>query len=179
MFPLLNSVRYLASSIIPEENDDIVRKYMPVVEFQNKLYPSLALSAYSMYSGINTFVLDDKFLCSDDECKKLKLPIKYEEGKDYIGNKFYGLLTKINWYKPKSEYYSHQKFSAIDVLLSYYAIKDGKNPKINPNVFKDKIVVVGLNADKNVWEQLSETPVMTKQADIDVHATMISNMLHI
>lgn len=174
----LTSVEYLASSIIPEEDDDIVRKYMPVVEFQNKLYPSLALSAFSMFSGINSYVLNDEYLCSDDGCKTLKIPIKCEEGKDYIGNRFYGLLTNIIWYKPKSEYYSHQKYSAIDVLISYYAIKDGKKPKINPTLFKDKIVIVGLNADKNVWEQLSETPIMTKQADIDVHATMISNMIH-
>ena len=174
----LTNVQYLASSIVPEDNDDIVRKYMPVVEFKNKLYPSLALSAYSMYSGINSYVLSDNFLCSDDDCNSLKVPIKCEQGKDYIGNKFYGLLTNINWYKPKTEYYSHQKFSAIDVLVSYYAIKEGKKPKINPAIFKDKIVIVGLNADRNVWEQLSETPVLSRQADIDVHATMISNMIH-
>ena len=76
----------------------------------------------------------DDYLCTNDGCKTLKIPIKCEKGKDYIGNSFYGLLTSINWYKPKSEYYSHQKYSAIDVLLSYYAIKDGKKPKINPNL---------------------------------------------
>lgn len=173
----ITSVRYLASSIIPEDKDDIVRNYMPVVQFQDKLYPSLALSAYSMYTGIDKFVLYDDFLCSDDNCKTLKMPIRYERGKDYIGNNFYGLLTNIDWRTPKANYYTHKTFSAIDVLVSYYSMKDGQKPKINPSVFKDKIVIVGLNADKNVWEQLSETPIMKKQADIDVHATMIDNML--
>ncbi len=173
----LTSVKYLASSIIPEDKDDIVRNYMPVVQFQDKLYPSLALSAYSMYTGIDKFVLYNDFLCSADACKTLKMPIRYEKGKDYIGNSFYGLLTNISWYTPKANYYTHKTFSAIDVLVSYYSMKDGQKPKINPNVFKDKIVIVGLNADKNVWEQLSETPIMKKQADIDVHATMIDNML--
>lgn len=173
----LNNVNILASSIIPEDKDDIVRNYMPVVQFQGKLFPSLALSAYSMYTGIDEFVLQDNYLCSSDNCKTLKMPIRYEKGKDYIGNSFYGLLTKINWYSPKESYYTHKTYSAIDVLVSYYSMKDGQVPKIDPNEFKDKIVIVGLNADKNVWEQLSETPVLKMQADVDVHATMIDNML--
>ncbi|MBQ8887055.1 MAG: adenylate/guanylate cyclase domain-containing protein [Candidatus Gastranaerophilales bacterium] len=173
----LTNVRFLASSIIPEDTDEVVRKYMPVVQFQGNLYPSLALSAYSMYMGIDSFVLRDDYLCSADDCKTLKMPISYEKSTDYIGNNFYGLLTNIKWYKPLNTYYSHKTYSAIDVLVSYYAIKDGKTPKISPQEFKDKIVIIGLNADKNVWEQLSETPILKKQADIDVHATMISNLL--
>lgn len=173
----LTNVRFLASAIIPEDSDDVVRNYMPVVQFQDNFYPSLALSAYSMYTGMDSFILKDEYLCSSDDCKTLKMPIVYQEGNDYIGNSFYGLLTNINWYKPQDDYYSHKTYSAIDVLVSYYAIRDGKTPKINPLEFKDKIVIVGLNADKNVWEQLSETPILEKQADIDVHATMISNMI--
>ncbi len=173
----LNNTKYLGSSVIPEDDDTIVRHYMPVVLYNDKLYPSVALSAYAMYSGINHFVLYDKYLCSDDGCETLKIPIQLKSGTDYIGNTIYGIFSTYRWYNVKNKYYTHKSYSAIDVLLSYYAILDGKPPKINPDVFKDKIVVVGLNADKNVWERLSETPVLKRQADIDVHATMISNML--
>lgn len=173
---LLNT-KFLASSIIPEDNDDVVRNYMPVVYFNGKYLPSIALSAYSMYTGVDTFVLYDDFLCSNDDCLTLKMPIYYHKGKDYIGNNVYGFLTDINWYKPQTLYYSHKTYSADDILLSYYALKSGKSPKIDPIEFKDKIVIIGLNADKNVWDQLSETQVLKKQADIDVHATMIDNML--
>ena len=173
---LLNS-KIMASSIIPEDKDEIVRNYMPVVMLNEKLYPSLALSAYALYSGIDNFTLDDKYLCSADNCESLKIPVSYFNGKDYIGNSVYGAYTYYNWYKPIGKYYTHKKYSAIDILLSYYEIKEGKSPKINPELFKDKIVIIGLNADKNVWDRLSETPVLKKQSDIDVHATMISNML--
>ena len=173
----LNNTKYLASSVIPEDDDTIVRHYMPVVLYNGNLYPSLALSAYAMYSGINHFVLYDKYLCSDDGCETLKIPIQLKQGTDYIGNTIHGIFSTYKWYNVQNKFYTHKSYSAIDVLLSYYAILNGKTPKINPEVFKDKIVVVGLNADKNVWERLSETPVLKKQADIDVHATMISNML--
>ncbi|MCD7779348.1 MAG: adenylate/guanylate cyclase domain-containing protein, partial [Candidatus Gastranaerophilales bacterium] len=174
----LMNANIFASSIIPEDNDEIVRTYMPVVKFQDKLYPSIALSAYSLYTGINSFVLYDNFLCSDDNCKTLKMPVFNRKVKDYIGNTFSGILSYYDWYKPISKFYTHKTYSAVDVLISDYAMKEGKPPKLSPELFKDKIVIVGLNADENVWEQLSETPVLNRQADIDVHATIISNMLN-
>jgi len=173
----LFNVKHLASVILPEDKDDIVRNYMPVVKFKDKLYPSAALSAYAMYTGINSFVLYDNFLCSADNCKTLKMPIVQKKGKDFLGNNFYGIFSNYIWYKPVAPHYTHKKYSAIDVLISYYAIKTGKSPKIPREAFKDKIVIVGLNADENVWEQLSETSILKKQADVDVHATIISNML--
>ena len=173
---LLNT-KHFASSIIPEDKDEVVRNYLPIVNFNGKFYPSLALSAYAMYTGIDSFLLYDNYLCSDDNCTTLKMPLVYKKGKDYIGNNVYGFLSYYNWYKPVSDFYSHKTYSASDVLISYYALKDGRTPKINPTEFKNKIVIIGLNADKNVWDQLSETPVLKRQADIDVHATMIDNML--
>ena len=173
---LLNT-KFLASSIITEDKDEIVRNYMPVVYFNGNYLPSIALSAYAMYMGIDKFILYDDYLCTDDNCHTLKMPIYYTKKKDYIGNNIYGFFSHINWYKPKSLYYSYKKFSADDILISYYNLKNGKNSKIPLTEFKNKIVVIGLNADKNVWDQLSETQILKKQADIDVHATMINNML--
>ena len=173
----LLSVNNFASSILPEDKDEILRSYMPIVQLNDTFYPSLALSAYSLYTGITNFVLYDDYFCSADECKSLKIPVYKHLTKDYIGNSIEGIYSKINWYTPTSEYYSHKKYSAIDVLVSAYSLKDGKSPKLNPNLFKDKVVIIGLNADKNVWDQLSETPVLEKQADVDVHATMLNNML--
>ena len=173
----LYSANNLASSILIEDKDEILRQYMPVVQMQNQFYPSIALSAYSLYTGINDFVLYDNYLCSIDNCKTLKMPIDMQINKDVIGNTVQGLFTKIKWYSPLQTYYLHKKYSAIDVLNSYKNIKKGMEPIISPSEFKDKIVIIGLNADKNVWEQLSETPILKKQADIDVHATVIDNML--
>lgn len=174
---LYNS-KYFASSVIPEDNDEIVRSYMPVVLYKDRIYPSLALSAYSMYKGINTYYLYDNYLCSDENCIGLKIPLTYKKSRDYIGNNVFGYYSGVNWYKPIDKYYSHKVYSAIDVLASYYSYKEGKNPKLSPELFKNKIVIIGLNADRNVWERLSETPVLKRQADIDVHACVIDNMLN-
>ncbi len=174
---LLNSVN-LASSMLVEDDDTIMRNYMPVIRLGNKLYPSLALSAYSKYTGITDFNLYDDFLCSaDDNCKLLKMPVQNKQFRDYLGNNVKGEYTKVNWYLPISKGYSHKKFSAIDVLNSYYSLKTNKKPIVADDEFKNKIVIIGLNADRSVWEQLSETPVMKKHSDIDIQAVIIDNML--
>ena len=173
----LENARTLAFSQIPEDTDTIVRNYNVIAPLQNKLYPSIALSAYSMYSGIKSFTLFDDVLISNDDSKSLVIPLKIKKSKDYIDNTIYGISTYFKWYNPQSNFYSHQAYSAIDVLDSYDAIRQGKEPTLSTELFKDKIVVVGLNADEKFWYQLSETPVLKKQADIDVHATMISNLL--
>ena len=172
----IQNVNNLASSVMTEDNDEILRNYMPIVILKDNLYPSLALSAFSMSTGIKEFVLTDDYLCSVDNCESFKMPVFKKRSKDYFGNTIEGIYVKLNWYMPKENFYTHKKYSAIDILNSYNAIKNGEKPIINPNVFKDKIVIIGLNADKNTWDQLSETPILKRLADIDVHATMIDNM---
>ncbi len=174
---VIENANNLAFSMLIEDSDTINRSYMPAAEFNGKLYPSIALSAYSLYTGIKSFTLYDNYLCSNDNCKILKIPVKHLKKHDYLTNDVWGIYTLINWYKPKGEFYTHKVYSAIDVLDSYYALREGKTPILNPELFKNKIVIVGLNADGYVWERLSQTPVLTKQADIDIHACMISNML--
>lgn len=173
----LENVKILSYSQIPEDSDTIVRNYNLVVSFNDKIYPSLALSAYAMYTGINSFVLYDNYLCSSDDCKTLKVPLFQKNGKDFIGNKIQGLVSYIKWYRPISDFYSHETYSAIDIINSYNQLINGKEPIISPDVFKDKIVIIGLNADSEIWEQLSETPVLKRQADIDVHAVVIDNLI--
>ena len=173
---LLNS-KFFASTYIQEDKDEIVRNYVPFVNLNGIFLPSIALSIYSMYTGIDSFILYDDKLCSLDNCKTLNMPIVEKPSKDYIGNITNTFLAYIKWYKPQKVFYSHKAFSAIDVLDSYNDWKNGRNPKILPSVFKDKIVIVGLNSDDSVWEFLSETPVLKKQSDADVHAVVVDNML--
>lgn len=172
----LDSVNNLGSSILSEDDDNVLRSYMPVVSYNNNLLPSIALSAFSMATGMTDFVLYDDYLCSIDDCRTLKIPIVRKKTRDYFDNKIDGIYSSIFWFKPFADYYTHKKYSAIDVLVSAYEYESGKAPKISPSVFKDKIVIVGLNADKNVWEQQSESPVLKRHADVDVHATYIDNL---
>ena len=173
----LNSAKYLASSVLPIENDEYVRTYMPVVMYNNKFYPSAALSAYAMYSGNSTFILKDKFLCSEDDCKTFKMPVEFIKIKDNAGNKIYAYAVYYNWKPLFNKYYSHKVYSAIDIIESYDAILNNKIPVIPPEEFKDKIVIIGLNASDYKWAQVYNTPVSSSHSDIDIHATMINNML--
>lgn len=172
----LSNSKYLASSILTEDDDNLVRYYTPVVELNNVLYPSLALSAYAMNTGIDSFTLYDDYLCSSDNCKTLKMPVNFSTKSDYLDNSVNGIFTFIYWYKATSSYYSHKTYSAIDIIDSYKNIKVGKEPIVNPNEFEGKTIIIGLNADDYVWGQLSETPILKKQADIDIHAVILDNM---
>lgn len=172
----LDSANNLGSSILSEDNDNILRSYMPVVSYNNTLLPSIALSAFSMATGIKNFELYDDYLCSADNCRTLKIPIVKKNTRDYFDNKIGGIYSSIFWFKPTTNGYTHKKYSAVDVLISAYEYNSGNIPKLSPEIFKDKIVIIGLNADKNVWEQQSETPVLKRHADVDVHATYIDNL---
>ncbi|MBQ3642079.1 adenylate/guanylate cyclase domain-containing protein [bacterium] len=173
----LHSANNLGSSILAEDNDTVLRNYMPVVSLGDTLYPSIALSAFSLYSGITDFYLNNDYLCSDDGCKSLKIPVKQFQTRDYFGNFVNGIYSRLNWYKPSGQYYTHKKYSAIDVIDSISAFKSGEIPLLGKEQFNNKIVLVGVNADATTWEQLSETPILVKHADVDVHATMLNNML--
>ena len=106
---LLYNANNLASSMLVEDKDTILRSYMPVVQMGDKLYPSLALSAYSVFTGIKEFVLYDRYLCTNDECKTLKIPISYKKSFDSLDNTVMGIYTRLDWYFPIENYYSHKK----------------------------------------------------------------------
>lgn len=175
--PFLDNAHYFASSILPIDKDDIVRTYMSVVMYNNKFYPSIALSAYAMYMEQSEFILRDKYLCSIDNCKTLKIPFELRQIKDNFANKVKGLVSYYNWIEPFDDYYSHKVYSAIDILKSIEAIENGEKPLISADEFENKIVIIGLNSPKNKWEQTYKTPILNSQSEIDIHAVMIDNML--
>ncbi len=173
----IENVPALGSVMVPMDKDGVIRRYMPIVEYNNCLYPSLALSAYSIKTGIKNFVLYDNYLCSNDGCKSLKIPISQKKSNDSLYSNLSGVFTNFKWYKPVDEYYSHKHYSAIDIINSHQAIKEGKPPVIDPSVFKDKIVVVGGNANSQSLEDRMNTPILLKHSGVDIQATAINNML--
>ncbi len=173
----IETIPSLGSVMIPLDRDGIIRKYMPVVEYNNKLYPSLALSAYAKKTGINEYDLFDGFLCSTDNCKSLRIPISQHISKHNNKVKTTGIFSGYNWYTPTNEYYTHKVYSAIDIINSYKAIQNGKKPLINPEEFKDKIVLIGGNANSQSLEDRNTTPILVKHSGLDIQATAINNML--
>lgn len=174
----IENIPALGSVMVTMDGDGVIRRYMPIVEYKNDFYPSLALAAYSKKTGVKNYALYDNYLCSDDGCKTLKMPISQKKSHNAIYENVSGIFTNYTWYRPENEYYSHKSYSAIDIIESYNLIKEGKKPIIDPSAFKDKIVVVGGNANSQSLEDRGNTPILLKHSGVDIQATAIDNLLN-
>lgn len=150
------------------DQDGYLRKGTILIEFENKLYPSVALIAYSKRTGIKEFTLNNNFLYGKSDKHEVKIPVKNTNGNIHSCLKFY----KIN-----SQYYSHKVYSASDIMTSYENLKKGKAPIIDPKEFDNKIVIIGSNANAQGLEDIKRTPVSDTFAGPGIHATSIENML--
>ena len=87
-------------------------------------------------------------------------------------------LAPIKFYQQKNGY-SHNMYSAVDIMDSYDAILAGKKPLIEPEVFKDKIVVIGANVPTSVGlNDNKNTPMSANHPGVDIQATVIDNLIH-
>ncbi len=174
----LENVAILAHYKIPRDNDGKIRKYMPVIEYENKIYPSQALYAFAMKTGIYDFELYDYRLCSaGDNCQRLSMPIYAIDKDDFSDNLAPAVYNTLRWYTPNSKSYSHKYYSAIDVLDSKYAFERGEKPLLGPKDFKDKIVIFSTNAPSGKLESVHPTNILKKHAFADMLASEIDNML--
>jgi len=165
----VKSANTFGSVATPHDTDTYIRASFPIIRIGQNSYPMLAFAAYMKAKNLNSFVITDKYLCSDDNCRTLKARIQ---------NTIVGPRLDIKWYTPIDEFTTHKTYSAIDILASYDAIKEGKKPLINPEVFKNKIVVVGAAAKVKSLEDIKNTPVINNtHAGADIQATVISNLL--
>lgn len=150
-----------------QDFDGYIRKVDQVVSYNGELYPSLALFMYSKATGIREFTIDDKFLTGKNAEYSLKMPIVNANGVAY---------SYLSYYKTEDGVYSHRKISAADVIESLRNIKDGKEPVIDPEIFKDKIVFVGSNANSQALQDVKRTPVSDTFAGLDIQATNFNNL---
>lgn len=158
----------LASVNTFQDSDGHIRTNDEIVKYNGKLYPSLGLSTYSKYTNIKTFVLDDEYIKGENDLYKLKIPIRNENGRVY---------SNIYFYKTYDGTYSHKTVSASDVIQALEQIKRGEQPSLDPNIFKNKAVFVGANANAQALSDIKVTPVSDKFAGLDIQATNFNNML--
>ncbi len=164
----LKNVKHLGSVNTYQDQDGYIRRIDQIVDYNGKLYPSLALYAYSKYTGIKDFTLDDEFIRGQNNEYKLKIPIKNDKGFIY---------SYISYYKTKDGKYSHRVISASDIIKANRAIKIGKKPELNPEIFNGKAVFVGANANAQALYDIKRTPISDNFAGVDIQATNLNNML--
>ncbi len=161
------NIRNLGSVNTRQDNDGYIRKVDQVIKYNDELYPSLGLFMYSKASGVEEFTIDDKYITGKNDKFTLKIPVTNSKGAAY---------SNIAYYKTQDGTYSHRKISASDIIESLNNIKEGKEPVINPEIFKDKIVFVGSNANSQALADVKRTPVSDTFAGLDIQATNFNNL---
>ncbi len=165
----LIKIKNLGSVNTNMDNDGYIRKVDQIINYKGKLYPSLGLLMYSKHTGIKNFVLTDKYLLAKNNEYSLKMPITNKYGIAY---------SNIYFYKTDDNLYSHQKISASDVIKSLEAIKKGEKPILDSDIFKDKIVFVGANANAQALQDIKRTPISDTFSGVDIQATNLDNIIN-
>lgn len=174
MFPndYFNSVNNVGSVITTPDFDGYIRSIDQIINYKGTLYPSLSLRIYAYLHP------DDSFIIKNGHISATKSKLKIPTFNNYNTN---GIFNNIHYYKPlPNSEYSHKVYSAIDIIDSYDNLKAGKKPKISPQVFEDKIVLVGANAKAIAvgLEDVKKTPISNDSPGIDIQATNLDNLLH-
>jgi len=167
-FKYFQNAKAMGAVNIAKDQDGKVRSIQQAISYGNILYPSMELALYSKYTGIKNFILDDEYLTGKNEKYKLKVPIKNIEG---------NALSNIFYYRLQNNTYSHKTISASDVIKSIRAIKKGEEPILDKEIFKNKVIFVGANANAQYAKDEVRTPISISYAGTDLRATNFNNLL--
>lgn len=162
------NIRYLGTVNTHQDQDGYIRRIDQLVNYDGKLYPSLGLSAYSKFTGIKNFVIDDEYIRGKNDKYSLKIPYENKNGIIY---------DYVYFYKTNDGMYSHKIISASDVIKSMERIRKGQKPILDPEIFKDKAVFVGANANAQALYDVKRTPISDTLAGVDIQATNLNNLL--
>ena len=162
------NIKLLGSVNTYQDSDGYIRRIDQLVQYNGNLYPSLGLLSYSKYTGIKDFVLDDEYITANSDKYKLKIPIKTKSGI---------VFSYISFYKTPDGMYCHKTVSASDIIKSLENIKKGKKPVLDADIFKDKAVFVGANANAQALFDIKRTPVSDTFAGVDIQATNFNNLI--
>ena len=167
----LGSIYMLPGYINGNIVDETYRSGLYFVNYENTLMPSLAMESFLIANNNPKVVINKDYISFPELNYKIKHTMS-----PYI----YTSVVPIKFYKrlPDS-LYSHKSYSAIDIMDSYENIKAGKKPKIDPVVFKDKFVILGVNDPlKDGLNDNKSSPVAINHPAIDIQATCLDNLIH-
>lgn len=168
--PYFNSLHKVGSVITTPDFDGYIRSIDQLVEYKNNLYPSLSLRMYAALHPASAVIVKNGLVTMENT--ELKIP---------VFSTYNGVFNNIHYYKPMpNSEYSHKTYSAIDIMDSLDALKQGKKPLISPQVFENKIVFVGANAKAiaSGLEDIKRTPISNNFPGVDIQATNLDNILH-
>ncbi len=134
------------------DSDGTIRWSPLVIKFGDNYYPSLAVSLLLQYLDRPTLVLNmDEFGVSGVEIDTVDIPT------DGAGRML------VNYMGPAKTF-------------PHYSISDIIGGRVSPDIFRNKIVIVGATA-KGIYD-LRVTPFSAVYPGVEIHATVIDNILH-
>ena len=165
----IGSITIIPGFINGNPVDDIYRTHNYCMSYNASMLPSLAMSAF-LTANDYPFTVITK---DDINFPELNYKIKHK-----ISSYIPVSTVPIKYYKLRG-LYSHKHYSAIDIIDSYDLIKQGKKPIISPEVFNDKIVVLGVNDPlKDGLNDNKSSPMVVNHPAMDIQATCIDNLIH-
>ncbi len=166
-----DSIRNAGSVYIYKENSDsYLKSAVQLVSVGDDFYPSLALKLYLTENNADKITLTDNTLIVDKT--GLKIP------GNSINLGFSNYVKFYNVQRIGAGSYSHKMVPAIDIIDSLENIKQGKQPIISPDTFKNKIVFVGANASATgigLADRMN-TPVLDDHPGVDYQAVNYDNL---
>lgn len=137
-----------------------------VVQIKDGFYPSLALKMYMLANDTNDVVIDNESIIVPKTGLKMKYMFYWGEFSNYI-----------RFYRHDKKGLSFKSYHASDILNSYYAIKSGKKPKIDPKLFTNKIIFIGnTESGYSGSADVLKTPMNDRHPGVDIHATIYNNL---
>lgn len=152
---LLFNAKGIGSVTLPNSLDGITRTVRPVIILNGRYYPGLPLSVYLSLYPKSSLILREKEMLLNNKV----IPLD-EDG-----------AHLINWYGPAG---TIKHFRALDVILAQKSINQGHKNPLNYNVFKNKIVVIGLTAAAT---DILPTPMSGAYPGPEIVATVLSNYI--
>jgi adenylate cyclase len=140
----------IGHNLFPLDDDGPIRRVAPFVRADGRFVPSLAFAAYiaaEKISAARVTLQDDVLIVGDRRIPLMTFEIPRFEGE--AGQKA-GRYALVRFRGPavlpdgKTTTYPHYSFA--DLLLSDDQIREGQAPRVDPAVFRDKIVFVGASA---------------------------------
>ncbi len=154
--PLVVAARTVGNVQSPPDKDGIYRRIPLVLPFQDRWLPLLAFAAFQSINPGAPWRFQDGALVQGQR----RIPL------DAQGQ----FLLK---YRGPSR--SHQRYSAANLIQSEYRCLNNLPPLVPPEALADKWVFVGLTAP-GLFD-LKASPVSAVYAGVEVHATLLDNLL--
>lgn len=156
-------------SVQPDEEDGVIRRAPLLFSFRDRYYPAFAAALAGMAAAPSATA-------------GAKLPAKAAtfdcRGSLRILGRQVPLVGRdasalVYWYGPYDR--GFRRYPVWQVFNSALAVVNGKTPAIPPSEFRDKIVLIGPTATG--IGDFRSTPFPKLFPGVDVHATLISNLL--